>query len=82
MEYDYEKFLEDSGEDCNSKRSFIEKANAEIKMVLEHNEGDTFLARKSYLMRLENAKFCALYGIYKEKDEYNSATSNLLDRLS
>ena len=81
MEYDFERFLFDSGEECNSKAEFIARIEREMHSVANVERGIDYIERQLYIRRLLGAKFCAERGFPQDTDLYNSQIFDLLDRL-
>jgi len=81
MDFDFEKFLQESKSSCITKSQFINRINNEKNDVLEENEGKRFLHTQKYLDRLDNAKFCVKNQVMKEKDKYNDLLAEVIDNL-
>ena len=81
MDFDFEKFLQESKSSCKKKSQFVARIDNEKSNVLEKNEGNRFLYAQKYLDRLDNAKFCVKNQVMKEKDKYNDLLAEIIDNL-
>lgn len=82
MDYNFAEFLKKSGNNCKTREDFLEQVDREI-VLASGNNGDPqfYVDRKSYLKRLEGAKFAAVANQFRETDKYNDELGRLLDRL-
>lgn len=82
MDYNFAQFLKDSRKQCKAKEDFIVKIITEIEKTIErHANPKCFRDKKSFLKRLEEAKYAAITGHFKESDKYNEELMRLLDNL-
>ena len=82
MDYNFAEFLKVSRRKCRTKEDFIVRISAEIDKTVEgHANPQCFRDKKSYLNRLEGARFAAITSQLKEPDKYNEEIMRVLNTL-
>lgn len=81
MDYNFDKFIQDSKSSCKTKSDFVSKIDREQAAVSKLNNVQSSIQKEIYLRRLDNAKFCTQKGAMKFEDTFNEDLRKLLDNL-
>ncbi len=81
MEFDFDKFLRESKENCKTKIDFVTRIEDEKTIVSKINDIKIYREKQAYMKRLDKAKLYTEHGMINEPDLHNEYLRKLLDGL-